>query len=87
MVIEAMGISEILQREHVEDRGENKAKVKIREKFTVKMWGAEKKSGQGNRILSQVGKRQPREGGVRCQVRRGFKKAEASELRCQREDP
>lgn len=57
MVIEAIGISEILQREHAEDRGENKAKVKIREKSTLKMWGAEKESGQGDRTLSQVGRR------------------------------
>lgn len=57
MVIEAIGISEILQREHAEDRGENKAKVKIREKSTLKMWGVEKESGQGDRTLSQVGRR------------------------------
>lgn len=57
MVIEAIGKSEILQREHVEDRDKNKAKVKIREKSTLKMWGAEKESGQIDRILSEVGRR------------------------------
>lgn len=57
MVIEAIGKSEILQREHVEDRDKNKAKVKIREKSTLKMWGAEKESGQIDRILREVGRR------------------------------
>lgn len=50
-------MGEILQREHVKDRGENKAKVKIREKSTWKMCGAGKESGQGDRILCQVGRR------------------------------